>query len=514
MTNRTQYDAIIVGGGHNGLTVACYLAKQKKKVLVVEKRNRLGGLGSSSEFHAGYFSPGILHDTNNVRTWVIDQLQLKKYGLKTSDQPESVFSPSHEGLGLLLHHDPKKAADEIAKLSAKDAEAYRQYRAFFKKIESFVKQVFDQTPPSVYALNFYGLWDVMKKAVSLRMLGQKDMMEILRIGPLCVADWLNEWFENDLLKATLAGPAVYGTWCGPWSPGTNANLIAYEALSQTSVLGGTQSLIDALTQAGEKLGVETICSTAVKSIQTTDDQVTGIELDGGKVISAKTVVATCDPKTTFEKLMDPSAVPFKLQTRIEQYRTRGTTAKMHLALSGPLEFNCRPGYHPSRIRIGENLDAIEKAFDAVKYRDFSVEPALDIQIPTLHNPDLAPSGHHVASIMVNFAAYDLKAGWNDEQKSQLAEAVIARLESYSPNIRQQIVASELLSPADLEREYGISGGHIHHGEHATDQMLMRPTPETANYETPITGLFLAGSGNHPGGGITCAPGAIAARHIH
>jgi len=513
MTTKDQYDAIVIGGGHNGLTVAAYLAKQKKKILVVEKRNTLGGLASSSEFHPGYFSTGILHDTDNVRPWVIDQLKLRKYGLKTSDFPESVFTPSHSGTGLLLHHDPKQAAEEISRYSTSDVESYHQYRSFMKKIQSFVKQVFDQSPPSVYALNFHGLWDVMKKAVSLRMLGQKDMMEILRIGPLCVADWLNEWFENDLLKSSLAGPAVYGTWCGPWSPGTNANLITYEALSQLSVLGGPQALIDALNGAIKDLGVETQCSAPVKSILVDDDQISGIELENGTVIKSKIVVATCDPKTTFEKLIDPASVPFKLQTRVSQYRTRGTTAKMHLALNGPLEFSCRPGFHPSRVRISENLDAIEKAFDAVKYRDFSVEPALDIQIPTIHNPNLAPTGHHVASILVNFAAYDLKAGWDESQKSQLSEAVISRLEPYSPGLRNQIVSSELLSPVDLETQYSISGGQIHHGEHATDQMLMRPTPETANYKTPIAGLYMAGSGSHPGGGITCAPGAIAAANI-
>ena len=508
-----QFDCIVIGGGHNGLTSACWLAKRGRKVAVVESRSRCGGLAAGTEFHPGYSTAGLLHDTTGVRQWVVKNLDLAQHGLKFKEGRPAIFAATKSGAGILLHEDAHQAANEIAAYSEKDAKAYADYRKFIQRIKPFLSKIFDDHPPDVYAMNFYGLMDLMGKAVTLRLLGRADMMEILRIGPMCVADWLSEWFETELLKATLAGPAIYGSWTGPWSPSTNANLIQHETMSNNTVEGGPKALTEALLKACSANGVEIITGSKVERIDIENAQVKGVTLKNGEQLEAKIVSSSLDPKQTFLNLVPNHHMPSLLEERVVNYRSRGTTAKLHLALKGPLKFACRPDYTAEYARTGETLDDLERAFDAVKYRDFSVEPALDIYQPTVSDPSLAPGGGAVLSVMINFASYNLDGGWTDEQRGRLQEATLAVLETYAPNIRQQIVGSELLTPVDLENQFGLSGGHIFHGEHAADQIITRPTPECSKYNTPIEGLYLSGSGSHPGGGITCAPGALSAAAI-
>jgi phytoene dehydrogenase-like protein len=508
----SRYDLIVIGGGQNGLTTAAYAAKAGRKVLVLESRNQLGGLCSADQFHPGFTSPGIMQDSTTARPWVIDELGLKEFGLKMRTEEAPVFAPSVEGKGILLWKDAERMREELDPISGADAKAYGEYRAQIKRITPFIRRVFDGFPPDVMTMSFPGLWDLGKKAVSLRMLGKADMMEILRISPMCVADWMNEWFSSDLLKAALSGPAIYSTFTGPWSPGTNANLLLAECLSQASVEGGPAKLISALHQACTKAGVEIRTACTVDEVLIKGGKVTGVRV-GTESIESNQVAASVDPKTLFLKLIPAHNLTHNFEGYILNWRARGTVAKLNLALKSYPDFACRPGLKVEYARTGETLDELEKAYDHSKYREFSKNPALEIYVPTLEDPSLAPEGQHVMSVLVNYAPYNLEGGWSEEKKEELYGNAMTQLEKYMPGIKDQVLGKQLLSPVDLEAEYGTDGGHLHHGEHASDQLLVRPTPETARYATPFPGLFMCGSGSHPGGGVSCAPGALAAKAI-
>ncbi len=347
------------------------------------------------------------------------------------------------------------------------------------------------------------------------------MLDLLRIVPMCVADWLNEWFETELLKSVLAGPAIQGTFMGPWSPGSNANLLRWEGLAAPSIPGGPKALIDALAGAAKATGVDLRTNAEVSRVRVSGDRVEGVTLADGETIDAPVVAASCDPKGTLLHLLGGCDVTPKLAHRIKTYRMCGTTAKVNLALAAPLRFACRPDLEVEFARTGETLDDMERAFDAVKYRRFSVAPILDIyaprtagsedpQAPSLASQAAGDGPGHVVSILAHFAPYDLDGGWGDDKRERLGDTIIEALCRHAPDVRGSIVAREVLTPVDIERRYGLTGGHIHHGDHALDQLLVRPTPECARYATPIEGLFLCGSGSHPGGGLTCVPGALAA----
>jgi phytoene dehydrogenase-like protein len=508
-----RYDVIVIGAGHNGLTTAALLAKRGRKVLVLERRDHVGGLAAGEEFHPGYRTAGVLHDTTRVRRWIVDELRLRNHGLDFRGDPAPTLLPQIEGEGLLLHRNPDVAADELGKHSEEDARRYRDYRAFLKRISPTFRRLADRPPPDLFETGIGDLVNLGKAALSVRLLGKKDMMEVLRVTPMCVADWLDEWFESDLLKAGLAGSAIEGCFAGPWSPGTTTNFLWMESTVAEPIAGGAPALIDALEKAAMANGVEIRCSEPVHEIVVDDGKASGVIIRGGERLEAKTVAASCDPRHLFIDLMPSLHLSATLERDISVFRVRGTTAKVNIALTGPLEFSCRPGLRPERIRIGETVDDLERAFDPVKYREFSKRPALDILVPTIETPELAPAGHHVLSIMVSCAPYGLEGSWNEASKKELYDAVIERLEEYAPGVAEAIVGHQILSPLDLETDYGVSGGHLFHGEHATDQLAVRPAPDCTGYRTPYEDLFLCGSGSHPGGGITCAPGALAARRI-
>ncbi|MGD2037428.1 MAG: NAD(P)/FAD-dependent oxidoreductase, partial [Desulfobacterales bacterium] len=489
------------------------LAKQGRKVLIVERRGIIGGLAAGEEFHPGYQSCGLLHDTGQLRARVVRALDLQSYGLEISAQRPSVLALDLEGRGMLLGDKDRQTAKEIGRYSPQDAGQYLKYRKFIKRVAGALNRIFDEPPPSVESPDDRTFWRLLRTGFALRRLGKTAMLEFMRISPMCVADWLNEWFENNCLKAALAVAGLNGNFAAPWSPGTAFNLLLWECSAKYSIKGGPRSLIAALKKAAQFHGVEIRTGCEVSNVQVSGGQVTGVVLASGEYIHAPVVGASCDPRHAFLDLVPGNQVENWQERRIRHIRGTGTTAKVNLALKTKLEFNGRSGEKIAFARTGCHLDQIERAFDTCKYGQFSAEPILDIHVPTVSTPDLAPPGHSVVSILVHFVPYGLQPQWDQSQIEKLGNTVVAALEQYAPGVTEAIVAREVLSPVDLEARYGLVRGHIFHGEHALDQLILRPTPECARYHTPIKGLYLCGSGSHPGGGITCGPGALAAAII-
>ena len=509
----SKYDIIVIGGGHNGLTTASILAKKGKKVLVVEKRNVLGGIAAGEEFHSGYSTTGLLHDTSGVRSEVVNGLQLEKYGLMIDNSRADVTILSKDGKSVTLSTDINATATTIEKFSKNDSEAYIAYQTFLKKIGKVINNLMDNPPPNVDVenLTMASLVVLAKKGLMLKGLGNKTMLELFKVAPMCVADFLNEKFETDFLKAGIAATALYGSYAAPWSAYSTINLLLWECASRNNVKGGPQALVNALQKAAEQAGVEIRTESEVEKILLDPEgAVRGVRLKGGEEINALKVAASCTPKETFLNLFDDFELEYELDYWIGKIRSRGTTAKINLAVNSMVELN---GQVVEYARTGNSFDEMEKAFDPVKYKEVTDSPFLDIHIPTCSDPSLAPDGHSVVSILVHQIPYDFKAGWSDEAKKELGDNVLKTLEVYSPGLTEAVVGIEVLSPVNLEERYTLTEGHIYHGEHFADQLITRPIPSCSKYSTPVSGLYLCGSGSHPGGGITCAPGSMAAEAI-
>jgi len=509
----SKYDIIVIGGGHNGLTTATILAKKGKKVLVVEKREVLGGIAAGEEFHPGYSTTGLLHDTSAVRSDVVKQLQLEKYGLEFENAREDVTLLSKDGKSVTIQDSVEATADAMQEFSEKDAQAYKEYQAFLKKISKVINGLMDNPPPDVDVenLTMASLVVLAKKGMTLKGLGNKTMMELLKVAPMCVTDFLNEKFETDFIKAGIAAPALYGAYAAPWSAYSTINLLLWECAARGNVKGGPQALVNALEKAAVAEGVDIRTGSEVEKILLGDDGAAiGVRLVGGEEIHSSKVAASCTPKETFLNLFGDFEIEYELDFWIDKIRGRGTTAKVNLAINKKVELNGKTvGY----ARTGNSFDEMEKAFDPVKYKEVTDKPFLDIHVPTVADPSLAVDGHSVVSILVHQIPYHFKAGWTEEAKNALADNVLKELEVYSPGISSTIVGMEVLSPLDFEERYTLTEGHIFHGEHFVDQLITRPIPACARYSTPINGLFLCGSGSHPGGGVTCAPGSMAANEI-
>jgi len=509
----SNYDVIVIGGGHNGLTTATILAKKGKKVLVVEKRYILGGIAAGEEFHPGYATTGLLHDTSGVRSEIVKSLQLEKHGLKIENNRADVTILSKDGKSVTVQSDLNATAATIGKFSEKDAEAYKAYQEFLEKISKIINDLMDNPPPNidVEKLTMASLVVLAKKGMMLKGLGNKTMMELLKVAPMCVADFLNEKFQTDFLKAGIAAPALYGSYAGPWSAYSTINLLLWECASRNSIKGGPQALVDALQKAAEQAKVEIRTEAEVEKILLdAEGVVNGVRLKGGEEISAMNVAASCTPKETFLNLFDDFELEYQLDYWINKVRSRGTTAKVNLAINKVVELN---GKTVEYARTGNSFNEMEKAFDPVKYKKVTDAPFLDIHIPTSSDPSLAPDGHSVISVLVHQIPYDFEAGWSAKAKKKLGENVLKTLEIYSPGLAKAVVSMEVLSPTDFEERYNLTEGHIYHGEHFVDQLITRPIPACSNYATPVSGLYLCGSGSHPGGGITCAPGSMAAAAI-
>jgi phytoene dehydrogenase-like protein len=521
--SQAQRDIIIIGGGHNGLVTAFYLAKAGYKPLVIERNAQVGGAAVTDEFHPGFRCSTLAHAAGPILPSVLRDMQLENHGLRLITPEVCVTALSPEGRALSLYQNVGKSAQEIAAFSKKDAAKYPEFAQSLGKIGKVIGEALATTPPDIDHPSSGDLWSMLKTGRAIRKLGKRDMFRLLRWGPMAVADLASEYFETELLRAVIAARGVFGTFLGPWSAGSALVLLIraagdpHPAGSATLAAGGMGAVTQAMASAAKAAGAEIRTGAEIIEIRVQNGAATGVLLSTGEEIHAKVVVSNADPKRTLLKLTDPTHLSPDFIQRLQHYRGNGTVAKVNLALSGLPTFtalkNGDAGPLKGRIHIGNEIDYLERAFDESKYGNFSRQPYLEATIPSLTDPTLAPEGKHVMSIYMQYAPYKLKGDW-EEQRKALGQTVVQTLAQYAPNLPELILTHQIITPLDLEEKYGLTGGQIFHGELALDQFFtMRPLLDWARYRTPVEKLFLCGSGTHPGAGLTGGSGANAAREI-
>ena len=518
-----QRDIVIIGGGHNGLVTAFYLAKAGYKPLVLERRPQVGGAAITDEFHPGFRCSTLAHTAGPIRPDIVRDLKLEKHGLRLITPEVSVTALTPDGRALSLYQDARKSAQEVAAFSQKDAAKYPEFQESLGKMGRVIGEALATPPPNIDHPSSGDLWGMLKTGRAIRNLGKKDMYRLLRWGPMAVADLAAEYFETELLRAVVAARGLFGTFLGPWSAGSALVLLiraagdAHPAGSACFAAGGMGALTQAMASAAQAAGAEIRSGAEVIEIRVKDGAASGVILSTGEEIDAGAVISNADPKRTLLKLTDPTHLTPDFVQKLQHYRGNGTVAKVNLALSGLPNFtaltNGDAAALTGRIHIGNEIDYLERAFDASKYGNFSPHPYLEVTIPSLTDPTLAPEGQHVMSIYVQYAPYKLKGDW-ETQRKPLGQTVVKTLAQYIPNLPELILTHQIITPQDLEDTYGLTGGQIFHGDLALDQFFtMRPLLDWARYRTPIENLYLCGSGTHPGAGLTGGSGANAAREI-
>ena len=514
---------IIIGAGTNGLTTAFYLAKAGLKPLVLEQRPVVGGGAITEEIAPGFRCPTLAHAIGPLRPSVVRDMRLESRGVEFIAPDPRLVSLSLDGPALAFSTDVARTAGAIQAFSDVDAGKYPEFCRVLERLGAFLGELLETTPPSLDGPAAGELWELLKTGRRFRALGRTDSFRLLRWMPMAAADLVAEWFSNDLLQAAIAARGIFGVAQGPWSAGTGATLLLNAAVdpapggSSVTVKGGPGALTRAMAEAATQAGAEIRTGASVARVIVRDGRATGVVLDDGREISARAVISNADPKRTLLGMVDPIELDPSFLVRIRNYRCPGTSAKVNLALSSlPAFAGARnPSDLQGRVQIAPGIDYLERAFDASKYGEISSDPYLDVTIPTLHAPSLAPAGAHVMSVYVQFAPYTLAGGrpWSDAA-ADLGRSVIGTLAQYAPGLEQLVVHQQVITPHDLESTYGLTGGHILHGEPSLDQLFtMRPVLGCARYRTPIAGLYLCGAGTHPGGGITAGSGQNASREI-
>ncbi len=520
-------DILILGAGHNGLVAAYYLARAGLKPTVLERRATVGGAAITEEFHPGFKCSTLAHAAGPLAPGLVEEMQLRRHGLEMIQPEPRVFAPSPDGCALILESDPAKSAREVAKFSKKDAEKFREFHHVLERMAKVLRRLMSETPPAIEAPVAADAWNLLHLAREFRSLGKQDMFRLLRWGPMPVADLVAEWFETELLRATVAARGIFGAFLGPLSAGSSAGLLlraagdAHPAGTASFARGGMGALTWAMGRAAMGEGAEIRTGAEVARIDVKDGRAIGVTLADGEEVLARAVVSNADPRRTFLRLIDPAHLEPDFLFKIQNYRCLGAVAKVNLALAGLPRFTApaAPDSSPAgtlagRISIGPTIEYLERAFDDAKYGAFSREPCLDVMIPSVLDPSLAPAGRHVMSVSAQYAPFKLKQGVWSQQREALGDAVVRTLATYAPNLPGIVLSRQVITPEDLENTYGLTGGHIFHGELALDQLFaMRPLLGWARYRTPLEGLYLCGSGTHPGNGLTGASGRNAVREI-
>ena len=519
-------DIVIIGGGHNALVTAFYLARGGLKPLVIERRAIVGGAAVTEEFHPGFRCSTLAHAGGPPLPSIVADMQLARHGLQMLESPVRIFAPVPEGRALTLYTDTKCSAEEINKFSHQDAAAYANLHDALIRAATVLGPWLELTPPDLDHMSGQDTWKALQLGRKFRRLGKKEMVRLLRWGPMAVGDFVAEFFGTDLLRAVVAARGIFGAALGPWSAGSTALLLLRAAADPYPVgnsampRGGMGALTTAMASAAKQAGAEIRTVAEVARILLKNGAATGVALASGEEIAAKTVVSGADPRRTFLGLLDPVHLPPSFIVKMQHYRCSGTLAKVNLAVSALPVFTALrdPGSAQAamagRIHIGPGLDYLERAFDHSKYGEFSRDSYLEVMIPTLLDPSLAPPGRHVISICAQFVPYRLRNGDWSTQRDALRDTIIRTLAQYAPDLPSKILAAQTLTPADLESEYGLTGGHPFHGELSLDQIFtMRPQLGWARYRTPVPGLYLCGGGTHTGNDLSGASGAKAAREI-
>lgn len=509
-----QYDSIIIGAGHNGLTCAAYLARAGQRVLVLEAADAPGGLAAAREFHPG-FQVSVAHSISHFPAKIARDLDLAAHGFTAASTPLPT-------IGLGSRHEPVVIdGGSLSGVAAKDVSAFADYLRLMQRIADVLAPFWLKTMPRIGTGSLADMLTYAHTGLSVRRLGRKDMREFMRIAALPARDLLDEFFDDEVLKAALSWDGLIGSKMAPRSPNSAVLTMLYRmagsAGAQAITTGDVKSLVRALEASAKASGAEVRCSAAVDRVLVDENAdglvAAGVQLQDGEKISARNIISATDPRRTFLNLVGVEHLEIGFTNRIRRLRCDGYVAKLHLALSGLPAFDglASPG---GRMIVAPDMDTLEFAYDAAKYGELPEQAAIECFIPSIYDASLAPAGQHVLSAHVMYVPHALKGGWTESARDDMRKRAIDTIAEYAPRIREQIVHSELLTPADLEQQYRVSGGHWHHGDMAMDQLLMmRPTYEAAQYRTPIPGLFLCSAGCHPGGDLTGAAGHNAAREI-
>jgi phytoene dehydrogenase-like protein len=518
----TIYDAIIIGAGHNGLTTAAYLAKAGKKVLVLERRHVLGGAAVTEEIYPGFKYSVCSYVVSLLRPEVIRELELPRYDLEIIPL-DSTFTPMPNGDYLFRCGDHARTRREIARHSPMDADAYDEYGKLMVQIAMAVKPMLGLVPPQPTSWNPKELFGLARVGKQFRGLEDKLLYDLIKLMTMSSADFLDQWFETDVLKATMSASGIIGTFMGPRSPGT-AYVLLHHYMGELDgafrswgfARGGMGTISRVIADAARHYGAEIKTQAPVDRVLINDGSAYGV-LSGNDEYHAKVIVSGVDPKRTFLGMVKGESLDGEFLAQVKNFKIRGSSAKVNLALDALPSFSAWPGagaHLSGAISISPSMDYIEHAYDDAKYGDFSRRPYLDIILPSALDPSMAPPGKHVMSIFVQYAPYHLKNGTWPEKREALGDAVIDTLSEYAPNLKSIILHRQVLTPWDLEQEFGLTEGNIFQGELTLDQLFfLRPVPGWAQYRTPIRNLYLCGSCTHPGGGVMAASGRLAALEI-
>jgi phytoene dehydrogenase-like protein len=519
----SHYDVIVIGGGHNGLVNAAYLARAGRKVLVVERRHVLGGAAVTEEIFPGFKYSVCSYVVSLLRPEIIRELDLPRHGLEILPL-DGTFTPMPNGDHLWRVNDHAKTRREIARHSKVDAEAYDEYGKAMVEMGRFVKPILTMSPPDPTSLEPRGLKDLLFLARRFQALSDEDKYNQVQLLTMSAVDFLDQWFETDVLKATMSASGIIGTFLGIRSPGT-AYVLLHHYMGEIDGAfrswglsrGGTGTISNAIADAAREAGAEIRTKTSVSKIIVKDEAVVGVVLESGDYLTSNVVSSSVDPNLTFLKMVGPEHLPSEFVEDVRRYKFRGSSGKVNLALDALPNFTSMPGpgaHLRGAISISPSIEYMERAYDEAKYGRYSRRPYIDIVIPSLTDPSVAPPGKHVMSCFVQYAPYHLREGSWDDHREAFGDTVVNTIAQYAPNIKDIILHRQVVTPLDLEREWGLTEGNIFQGELTLEQLFfLRPAPGWARYATPIKGLYMCGSATHPGGGIMGAPGRNAARRI-
>jgi phytoene dehydrogenase-like protein len=518
-----RYDAIIVGAGHNGLVNAAYLARAGKRVIVLERRPLVGGAAVTEEIFPGFKFSVFSYVVSLLRPEIIRDLELPRHGLEILPL-ESTVTPMFNGDYLGSWPDADQTRRDVARHSRRDAEIYEEYSRLMGLVGMAVKPILSMIPPDPTSLSPRDLRGLLRLGRHVQQLDERRFHLLYKLMTMSSADFLDEWFETDVLKATKSASGIIGTFMGPRTPGS-AYVLLHHYMGEIDgafrawgfARGGTGAISESIRRAAEAAGAEVRVEAEVARVRVRNGRVAGVALANGDEVDAPVVVSSLDPKRTFLNLVEARELPEAFVADIRRFKIRGSSGKVNLALSELPDFTCLPGVGPhlrGAISISPSLEYVERAYDDAKYGAFSRRPYMDIVIPSMIDPGMAPPGRHVMSIFVQYAPSTLTGGWTDARREAFGDAVIDAIEVFAPNIRRAIAGRQVLTPADIERITGLTEGNIFQGELALHQLFfLRPSPRWAQYRTPVRGLWQCGSGTHPGGGIMGAGGRLAALEI-